>query len=37
MFTLVVNNAHNIAYSRENFNVTPTEYAESPGRLGDDV
>ena len=32
-----VKHDHDIAYSREKFNQTPTEYAESLGWLGDDV
>ncbi len=37
LHTHLAENDHDIAYSREKFNQTPTEYAESLGWLGDDV
>jgi 8-oxoguanine deaminase len=37
LHTHLAENDHDIAYSRERFNKTPTEYAESLGWLGDDV
>jgi cytosine/adenosine deaminase-related metal-dependent hydrolase len=37
LHTHLAENDHDIAYSREKFNKTPTEYAESLGWLGDDV
>jgi len=37
LHTHLAENDHDIAYTRERFNMTPTEYAESVGWLGDDV
>ena len=37
LHTHLAENDHDVAYSREKFNKTPTEYAESLGWLGDDV
>jgi len=37
LHTHLAENDHDVAYSREKFNQTPTEYAESLGWLGDDV
>lgn len=37
MHTHLAENAHDIAYTRERFNQTPAEYAESLGWLGEDV
>ncbi|MEX8500439.1 8-oxoguanine deaminase, partial [Leptothrix ochracea] len=37
MHTHLAENDHDVAYSREKFGMTPTEYAESLGWLGDDV
>ena len=37
LHTHLAENDHDIAYSQEKFNKTPTEYAESLGWLGDDV
>jgi cytosine/adenosine deaminase-related metal-dependent hydrolase len=37
LHTHLAENDHDIAYTREHFNMTPTEYAESVGWLGDDV
>lgn len=37
LHTHLAENDHDLAYSRERFNKTPTEYAESLGWLGDDV
>ena len=37
LHTHLAENDHDIAYSREKFNKTPTEYADSLGWLGDDV
>lgn len=37
LHTHLAENDHDIAYSREKFGMTPTEYAESLGWLGDDV
>jgi len=37
LHTHLAENDHDIAYSRARFNMTPTEYAESVGWLGDDV
>ncbi|MDB5931639.1 MAG: hydroxydechloroatrazine ethylaminohydrolase [Polaromonas sp.] len=37
LHTHLAENDHDVAYSREKFNMTPTEYAESLGWLGDDV
>jgi 8-oxoguanine deaminase len=37
LHTHLAENDHDIAYSREKFNKTPTEYAESLGWLSDDV
>ena len=37
LHTHLAENDHDVAYSRERFNKTPTEYAESLGWLGDDV
>ena len=37
LHTHLAENDHDIAYSREKFNKTPTEYAESLAWLGDDV
>ncbi len=37
LHTHLAENDHDIAYSREKFNKTPTEYAEDLGWLGDDV
>jgi len=37
LHTHLAENDHDIAYSLEKFNKTPTEYAESLGWLGDDV
>ena len=37
MHTHLAENDHDLAYSREKFNCTPTEYAQELGWLGDDV
>jgi cytosine/adenosine deaminase-related metal-dependent hydrolase len=37
MHTHLAENDHDVAYSRAKFGMTPTEYAESLGWLGDDV
>jgi cytosine/adenosine deaminase-related metal-dependent hydrolase len=37
LHTHLAENDHDVAYSRAKFNMTPTEYAESVGWLGDDV
>ncbi|MEX8519737.1 MAG: 8-oxoguanine deaminase [Leptothrix sp. (in: b-proteobacteria)] len=37
LHTHLAENDHDIAYSRARFGMTPTEYAESVGWLGDDV
>lgn len=37
LHTHLAENDHDVAYSRERFNCTPTEYAESLEWLGDDV
>ena len=37
LHTHLAENDHDIAYSREKFNKTPTEYAEDLGWLGEDV
>ena len=37
LHTHLAENDHDIAYSRARFNMTPTEYAESVGWLGEDV
>ena len=37
LHTHLAENDHDIAYSRASFGMTPTEYAESLGWLGDDV
>jgi 8-oxoguanine deaminase len=37
LHTHLAENDHDVAYSRERFGKTPTEYAESLGWLGDDV
>jgi cytosine/adenosine deaminase-related metal-dependent hydrolase len=37
LHTHLAENDHDIAYSRAKFNMTPTEYADSVGWLGDDV
>jgi len=37
LHTHLAENDHDIAYSRARFNLTPTEYADSLGWLGDDV
>ena len=37
LHTHLAENDHDIAYSRTRFNMTPTEYADSVGWLGDDV
>ena len=37
LHTHLAENDHDVAYSREKFNMTPTDYAESLGWLGDDV
>ena len=37
LHTHLAENDHDIAYSRAQFGMTPTEYAESVGWLGDDV
>jgi len=37
LHTHLAENDHDVAYSREKFNKTPAEYAESLGWLGDDV
>jgi 8-oxoguanine deaminase len=37
LHTHLAENDHDLAYSREKFKCTPTEYAESLGWLGDDV
>jgi len=37
LHTHLAENDHDVAYSRERFNCTPTEYAESQEWLGDDV
>ena len=37
LHTHLAENDHDIAYSRSRFNMTPTEYADSVGWLGDDV
>ncbi|MDO9286820.1 MAG: 8-oxoguanine deaminase [Aquabacterium sp.] len=37
LHTHLAENDHDIAYSRARFNMTPAEYAESVGWLGDDV
>ncbi len=37
LHTHLAENDHDIAYSREKFNKTPTEYADELGWLGDDV
>jgi len=37
LHTHLAENDHDIAYSREKFGMTPAEYAESVGWLGDDV
>jgi len=37
LHTHLAENDHDIAYSREKFNCTPTEYAQDLGWLGDDV
>jgi cytosine/adenosine deaminase-related metal-dependent hydrolase len=37
LHTHLAENDHDIAYSRAKFGMTPTEYAESVGWLGDDV
>ena len=37
LHTHLAENDHDVAYSREKFNKTPTEYAENLGWLGDDV
>jgi 8-oxoguanine deaminase len=37
MHTHLAENDHDIAYSRDKFGMTPTEYAEDLGWLGDDV
>ncbi len=37
LHTHLAENDHDIAYSRARFNMTPTEYADSVGWLGDDV
>jgi 8-oxoguanine deaminase len=37
LHTHLAENDHDIAYSREKFKATPTEYAESLGWLGEDV
>ena len=37
LHTHLAENDHDVAYSREKFNRTPTEYAEELGWLGDDV
>jgi len=37
LHTHLAENDHDLAYSREKFKQTPTEYAESLGWLGDDV
>ncbi|MBL0151246.1 MAG: 8-oxoguanine deaminase [Ideonella sp.] len=37
LHTHLAENDHDIAYSRAKFNMTPAEYAESVGWLGDDV
>jgi cytosine/adenosine deaminase-related metal-dependent hydrolase len=37
LHTHLAENDHDVAYTRERFNCTPAEYAESLGWLGDDV
>ena len=37
LHTHLAENDHDIAYSREKFNMTPAQYAQSLGWLGDDV
>ncbi|WP_290675687.1 8-oxoguanine deaminase [Aquabacterium sp.] len=37
LHTHLAENDHDVAYTREKFNCTPTEYAEAQGWLGDDV
>jgi cytosine/adenosine deaminase-related metal-dependent hydrolase len=37
LHTHLAENDHDLAYSREKFNMTPTEYAEDAGWLGHDV
>ncbi|MES2050112.1 MAG: 8-oxoguanine deaminase [Pseudomonadota bacterium] len=37
LHTHLAENANDIAYSRENFNMTPAQYAEDCGWVGDDV
>ena len=37
LHTHLAENDHDVAYSREQFGLTPTQYAESLGWLGDDV
>ena len=37
MHTHLAENDHDVAYSRARFGMTPAEYAESVGWLGDDV
>ena len=37
LHTHLAENDHDLAYSREKFNCTPTEYAQDLGWLGDDV
>jgi cytosine/adenosine deaminase-related metal-dependent hydrolase len=37
LHTHLAENDHDVAYSRERFGMTPAEYAESVGWLGDDV
>jgi len=37
LHTHLAENDHDVAYSRERFGMTPTEYAESLGWLGEDV
>ena len=37
LHTHLAENDHDIAYSRQHFGMTPTEYADSVGWLGDDV
>ncbi len=37
LHTHLAENDHDVAYSRERFGMTPTQYAESLGWLGDDV
>jgi cytosine/adenosine deaminase-related metal-dependent hydrolase len=37
LHTHLAENDHDVAYTREQFNCTPTQYAEAQGWLGDDV